>query len=112
MTKILNLDELETSFEKIIVVKGVKYAMAPFSVEDFINQMKELEEASEKEMSGVDIYELSLKMIQRAFPTLEAAVLRKLNTFQVDAIYNFLKANSEEEVRQAVEGNVSGEASS
>lgn len=112
MTKILNLDELETSFEKVIVVKGVKYAMAPFSVEDFINQMKELEQAAEQEMSGVDVYELSLKMISRAFPTLASTDLRKLNTFQVDAIYAFLKDNSEEEIQQAVEGNVSGEASS
>lgn len=102
MTKILNVDDLETSVEKVIVVKGVKYAMKPFTVEAFVNQMKELEAAAERETSGVEIYEMSLKMIARAFPGLPEADLRNMTTYQVDMIYNFLKNTAEAEV---AEGN-------
>lgn len=102
MTKVLNLDALDTNVERSIIVKGKTYMMQPFSVEDFINQMKEIEQIGDKEPSGSEMYETSLRMILRAFPTLDDATLRSLNTFQVDAIYNFLRAKGEEEVEEAV----------
>ena len=52
MTKVLNLDELETSLDKTVVIKGVEYAMKALSVEDFINQMKEIDAATGHDMTA------------------------------------------------------------
>lgn len=102
MTKVLNVDDLEGSIDKVITIKGVDYAMKPFSVEDFLNQMRELNALGEKGVDGAEMFEMSLRMIERAFPTLPKGTLQTLNTFQVDAIYNFLKATSEEEVESNI----------
>lgn len=111
MTKVLNLDDLETSVERSVVVGGKTYMMEAFSVEDFINQMKEIEEIGDKVPSASEMMETTLKMIQRAFPTMPNEVLRKLKTHQIDALYEFLKGKTEEEVeRAATEGNSEGEA--
>ena len=116
MTKILNLDDLETTIEKSIEIKGVRYDMKPFSVEEFVDQMKEIEEVSQKDLSGAELYLISLGMIRRAFPGMTDDILKKMNTFQIDAIYEFMKARTEEEAANVAtetqSGNLTGEASS
>ena len=116
MTKVLNLDELETSLEKVVVIKGVEYKMTPLSVEDFINQMKEIDEVGKQDLSAMEMYELSLRVILRAFPGLTSETLRSLNTFQIDALYGFLKERADVEADRGLEtvnaGEQKGEASS
>lgn len=116
MTKILNVDELETGLDKAIVVGGKSYTMTPFSVEDFLNNMREIEDISQQELTGADLYEKSLRMVMKAFPGLPQDVMSKLNTHQVEAIFQFMKAQTDEEAeritKDASEGNVTGEASS
>lgn len=116
MTKILNVDEIETDLDKAIVVGGVTYQMTPFSVEDFLDNMRQIESISQQELTGADLYERSLGMIIRAFPGLPEDVVKKLNTHQVEAIFQFMKAKTEEEAERIAEdvspGNVMGEASS
>lgn len=114
MTKILNLDEVESTIDKTLVIKGVSYAMRPFSVDEFINQMKEIEEVSKSNLTGVDLYKKSLEMIRRAFPGLTDEIIGEMTTFQIDAIYAFMKARTEDEAEQiaaeAGAGNGTGEA--
>lgn len=87
--------------ERSIVLKGKTYLMKPFTVEAFINQMKEVEEIGNKPASGVEMYETTLRMILRAFPDLPEEVLRQCTTQQVDAIYSFLRDRSDEEIEHA-----------
>lgn len=108
MTKILNLDDIETSIEKSIVIHGATYNLKPFSVEEFIDQMKEVEALGQETISGSEMYEMTLRMIMRAFPGLTDEKLRKLNTHQVDAIYAFLKAKTDEEVDNLTKDMSSG----
>ena len=103
MTKILNLDDLETGLEKTVTIKGVDYVMVPLSVEAFINQMKEIAALGDKELSALEMYEMSLTVIQRAFPGLSDETLHGLNTHQVDALYAFLKETGEEQVEAGLE---------
>lgn len=101
MTKVLNLDALETTVERVIVLKGKEYKMKPFTVEAFVNQMKEVEQIGDREPSGSEVYATSVKMIQRAFPDMSDDVLKELTTFQVDAIFSFLKERSTEALDEA-----------
>lgn len=118
MTKVLNLDDLETNLDKVVTIKGVDYAMKALSVEDFINQMKEIDAMTTESMTAIQMYEVSLTVILRAFPGLEEDVLRSLNTFQIDSLYAFLKDKAEDIVEDGAdavgssEGNALGEASS
>lgn len=116
MTKVLNLDELETSLDKVVVIKGTQYAMKALSVEDFINQMKEIDAATGQDMTAIEMYELSLRVILRAFPGLAEDVLRSLNTFQIDSLYAFLKEKADDlaeegaDAASTAEGKAPGEA--
>jgi hypothetical protein len=115
MTKVLNLDQLETTIDKVVTIKGVDHRMTPLSVEDFINQMKEIDQATSSDMTALEMYELSLKVILRAFPTIPETQLRALNTFQIDSLYAFLKEkvdHAAEEGAEATSGNETGKASS
>lgn len=108
MTKVLNLDELETAVEKEIVVDGTSHKMVPLSVEEFISNMKEIEAIQEAgtELTPSDTFERSLNMILRAFPTLTAERVRQMKTHQVDALFNFVQGETEKEVeRAAASGN-------
>ena len=111
MTKVLNLDDLETTIERELIIGGVTHKMKPFTVEAFINQMKEIEQIGDKEPTGSEMYATSVKMIQRAFPTLTDDVIKNMTTFQIDAVYNFLKERSDDEVEKGAQaGNSEGEA--
>jgi len=108
MTKVLNLDELETAVEKSIQIDGNEHFMEPLTVEEFINNMKEIEaiQASGADMSASETFERSLKMILRAFPTLKEDRVRKMRTHQVDALFAFVQGETEQEVeRAAASGN-------
>jgi hypothetical protein len=111
VTKVLNLDDLETTVERVIVIGGKEHKMKPFTVEAFINQMKEIEQIGDNEPSGSEMFATSVRMIQRAFPTLDDDVVKNMTTFQIDAVYNFLKDRGTEEVEKAsTSGNSEGEA--
>lgn len=110
VTKILNLDDLETTVERAIKIGGVEHKMKPFTVEAFINQMKEIEQIGDQDPTGSEMYATSLRMIMRAFPTLTNDIVQNMNTFQVDAIYGFLKDKTEDAVEEAsASGNSEGE---
>jgi len=99
--KILNLDTLETGSEKVIVIGGVEYAMRPFSVQDFIEQMRSI--SSAENAAPEEAFSLVVDSIVRAFPGLERKSVMDMEMPKLNAIYEFIRATTEEEV---TEGNV------
>ncbi len=116
MTKILNLDTLEQSEDKTVILRGVKHKFVPFSVEDFITQVKEIKEMEKGGEMGMDEYaEFMITAIKRAFPTIEVVELRKLTMDQLRALSDFVKSVAEDEAKPATEttdaqGNDNGAA--
>jgi hypothetical protein len=99
--KVLNLDELETGNEKEIVLDGKTYKLQPFSVGDFIDQVKRLEAA--ENVSSSEAFELIVEMVSKAFPGLSEETIRGMSMERLNAIYDFVRATTEEEIS---EGNV------
>ena len=98
---ILNLDTLETGSEKVIIIGGEEHQMHPFSVQDFIEQMKSISGA--EDAAPEEAFELVVDSIVRAFPTLDRDDILGLEMPKLNAIYEFIRATTEEEV---AEGNV------
>lgn len=97
---ILNLDALETGSEKVIIISGKEHGMVPFSVADFIEQMKSIAQA--ENASPDEAFELVVDSIDRAFPSLPREEILALEMPKLNAIYEFIRATTEEEV---AEGN-------
>lgn len=114
MTKILNLDTIETKVDKTIVLNGVEHAFSPFTVEQFIEQLKEIEaiENGERTLSIREYAEYSIKSIKRAFPTVPEAELRALHVDKLKAISDFVRGEVAAEAEAGAEieaGNGEGE---
>lgn len=114
MTKILNLDSFENPDEKAVVLNGVSHAFAPFTVEQFIAQMKDVE-ALEKQgdMTLSQFTEYSIDSIVRAYPTIPRDELFELPMHKLNALLKFVRGVAEEEAAQAGtdEGNAAGTSS-
>jgi len=120
MTQILNLDTLEAPTDKQLILKGVTYAFQPFTVSDFIEQVKDSQALQATDSANMaDIIELSIKTIVRAFPGVPDAELRALTMTQLTAVSNFVRDVAESEAAPAAtvtgaadaSGNVPGVAS-
>lgn len=101
MSKVLNLDDLETSVAKQIVIDGKTYEMKPFTVESFIEQMKEVDELRKLKEDGaaaIESVKLVVRAIVRAFPGVEEARLMKMEVSHLEAIQAFIQSSAEEEV--------------
>ncbi len=110
MTKLLDLDKLETTTEYAITLKGVKHQMKAISVGDYIN-LNKLQDGFEG-ASIVEQVETALKMIMIAFPSVTEEIGRELNFDLMSAIVNFIMTDSassdESEAKPAKEGEASG----
>lgn len=118
MTKILNLDTFETSNEKSLVLNKETHVFQPFTVEGFIDELKEIEAMEKDGNTPVAAYiEFSIKTILRAFPTIKEADLRKITITKLRAISDFVKSVAEDEAQGATaeagadSGNGTGAAS-
>lgn len=109
MTKLLDLDKLETTTEYAITLKGVKHQMKAVSVGDYINLTK-LQEGFEG-ASMVEQVETALKMIMIAFPSVTEEVGRGLNFDQMSAIVNFIMTDSSSSEDASAKPAKDGEAS-
>lgn len=93
MTKIINLDQLETKRDKVVVLGGKEHVMATLTVKDYIQQLKGQQEL-EKLASDVDatpetadrIVELTISALQKLFPTITREQLESLNMEQLSAM--------------------------
>lgn len=108
MTKILNLDTLETDVEKTLVLKGQSHTFRPLSVSEFITAMKEAEARQKamredgEEMQPSELAEYMIDQITRAFPTMSAADLGDLPADRLKKILNFVNDIVEEEALAGV----------
>lgn len=115
MTKIINLDQLETKKDKVVVLRGVEHTMKTLTVKDYIYQIKnqrELEKLSEGDMDTADmdtadkILELTINALADLFPTIPREQLEALNMDQINA----MRGLAEEYVADdAPEGEETGE---
>ena len=104
MTKIVNIDALQEESPFILVVGGVEHPMKPFSVDDFISNMR-LIEGLGANPKFTDELDLSIKVIARAFPTLDETVLR---SWPVSTIEKLFRISRGEDVTAA--GKTEGDA--
>jgi hypothetical protein len=118
MPKMLNLDEVAASTERVLTIKGVTYAMKPMSVADFIEytsatQAEQLKATKTKakaktsdkpkpalEKSIKDIMETFIEMVTKSFPTLPDEIVRGLTLDQLNAIVSFARGEQDPEAEE------------
>ena len=117
MAKILNLDTFETSSDKQVVLNKVTHQFHPFTVEEFIAQVKEIEELEAKgAVSATEYAQFMVKTVLRGFPTIPVDELQKMEVEKLRAISDFVRdvaqaAKTEAEEQVSAEGNEPGAAS-
>jgi hypothetical protein len=114
MTKIINLDELETKRDKVVVLGGKEHVMATLTVQDYINQLKQQRELEKLTTSGDDspetadrIVELTVDAMHKLFPTIERDQLMRLNLDQLNAMRALADEYTAED---APDGELTGES--
>lgn len=93
MTKIINLDQLETKRDKVVVLGGEEHVMRTLTVKDYIQQLKKQQEI-EKLSTNIDdspetadrIIELTVDALHTLFPTITREQLEGLNMDQLNAM--------------------------
>lgn len=93
MAKILNLDKLVTSDEKLreLVVAGVGYPIVPMSVANFIETTRSVERLMLPGTTVADQIEATMDMIGRSIPTLPREVLCAFDLEKLDMIATFAR---------------------
>jgi acetyl-CoA acetyltransferase len=93
MTKIVNLDQLATKRDKVVVLGGVEHVMTTLTVKDYIQQMKsfnainELVQDDQASMDNVEkVMELTISALMKLFPTITREQFDLLNMDQLTAI--------------------------
>jgi hypothetical protein len=108
MTKIINLDQLETRKDKAVILGGVEHIMKTLTVKDYILQLKtqqEIEKLSNSEDVTVDtadrLIELTVQALHQLFPTIETEQLMSLNMEQLNAMRALAEDYTNEEAPEA-----------
>lgn len=113
MTKILNLDKIETKREKVLILKGVEHAMVTFTVRDYIDQMKSIRELNDLELEDVDsparALEITIDVLSKAFPTIKRKDFESLSMEQLSAIRELVEDTANSEAPQTETGEIQGE---
>jgi hypothetical protein len=107
MTKVINLDQLETRKDKAVILKGKEHVMKTLTVKDYILQLKtqqEIEKLSVKAASveaDVDtadkLIELTVDALSQLFPSIDRDDLLALNMTQLNALRGLADSYTEEE---------------
>ena len=108
MTKILNIDELINEAPMIVVIDGVEHKMKTATLEDFLQNMKDLE-AMAAAPSIVAETEITVKMIARSLPTLTEEDILKWPMPAITRLFDIVReADPDTQVEENdSEGNVS-----
>lgn len=114
MTKIVNLDQLETKRDKVVILKGVEHVMTTLTVKDYIQQLKasaEIEKLTSTEDATPEtadrIVELTIDALAKLFPSISRDELESLNMDQLNAIRGLAEDYTADE---APEGEPTGES--
>lgn len=117
MTKIVNLDSLETKRDKVVILGGVEHVMKTLTVKDYIEQMKSSHElnklaASEQldEQGSERIMEITIEALMKIFPTISKEQFESLNMDQLNAIRELAEDIANEDAPEAEsKGEAKGE---
>lgn len=94
----LNLDEFETKIDKRVKLNGVTHEFQPFSVGDFINQLKEMEDYASREDVPISEYmAYMVSVVRRAFPTIPEEDLRSMSMPKLKRLTDFVRGETEAE---------------
>lgn len=114
MTKIINLDDLETRKDKVVILKGVEHVMKTLTVRDYVQQLKkqaEIESLTANENHTVEtadkLVELTIDALAAVFPTIPREQLELLNMDQLNAMRALAEGYAQED---APEGELTGES--
>lgn len=114
MTKIINLDQLETRKDKAVILGGVEHIMKTLTVKDYVLQLKsqqEIEKLTSSDEASIDtadrLIELTVEALHQLFPTINKDQLYTLNMDQLNAMRGLAEDYTNEE---APEPEVTGEA--
>ena len=102
MVKILNLDALEGTSDKTLVFKGVSHSFKPFTVDEFIAEMKRAQDQEKAgDVSVTDFVNYLVSMVVRSFPTVQEADLRELPVERLKIIADFVNGVNQEDNDEA-----------
>jgi len=104
MTKILNLDKLVKGSGRELTINGVKHAVVPMSVENFIETSRRINEIIKADGSTVDQIEATVDMVCRCVPTAPREVLLKYELSILNTIATFVRGDDVEEQEETAEG--------
>jgi hypothetical protein len=90
MTKVINIASLRKPAAVVIETEdGKKHDMVPATVGTFIENLKEIEELG-LDASPIKEAEMTLRAIQRAFPTLERSEIDKWTLDVIQSLYEMI----------------------
>jgi hypothetical protein len=107
MTKIINLDELETKRDKVVILGGTEHVMRTLTVKDYVHQLKkqsEIERLSNEEVtpdSADRIMELTVDALHEMFPTITREQLENLSLAQLNALRGLAEGYAAEDAPEA-----------
>lgn len=90
--KILNLEKLSASEERVLKVGDKEYPVSPMTVSNFIETTRAAEKL-ESETSVVAQVEATVEMVLRSVPTITRDVLDQLSLEQLQAIVAFVRGD-------------------
>lgn len=110
MTKIINLDQLETKKDRSVILGGEEHFMATLTVKDYILQLKkqsEIEKLASNEEVDLDaadrMMELTIDALNALFPTIKREQLEALNMEQINAMRELAEGHVKEDAPEAEE---------
>jgi hypothetical protein len=104
MTKVLNLDEIETTSDRSIILNKASHAFQPYTVGAFIEQMKAMEEFGKRtDVTTSEYLEHMVATIHGAFPTAPLAELKELSMEKIKLISDFVKGDLHKEAVAGLE---------
>lgn len=105
MTKIINIDALREETPFILVVDGVEHKMKAPSIQDFIENTEMVEKLGVNP-SLKDEFNVAVKAIKRAFPTIDEAVIRSWEIKTVEKLFAIARGDEAVAEKMDEEGNV------
>lgn len=108
MTKIINLDQLETKQDRGVKLGGEVHYMKTLTVKEYIAQLKNQKELEKLANDGAEtpeaadrIMELTVDALSELFPTIKREQLEGLNLDQLNAMRGLADAYAAEDAPEA-----------
>ncbi len=95
MTTIVNIDALQEEPPFILVIGGKEHPMKIASVQDFVENMKMIEDLGTTP-TFVQELDVSIKVIARAFPTLTEAEIRSWQVTTIEKLFKLTRGENPE----------------